>query len=70
MSDTDYDSDISSDTCSDNIILHSKMLKIIDFHEESQMMLLNKESHFFQRMKIYFLKEKLHIDLKIYFYFL
>jgi hypothetical protein len=44
-----------------------KIMTIIDMNESSQKEYTQLETDFYQRMKMYFLKHKLHIDLKIYF---
>ena len=44
-----------------------KIMKTIDINECSQREYSKQESEFFQKMKLYFLMHKLHIDLKIHF---
>lgn len=66
-----YDSDIETESSNyEYCELNSRIMKVIDFHEESLKLKTLHESLFFERMNINFLKYKLHMDLKIYFYFL
>ncbi len=66
-----YDADIDTESSNyEYCEMNSRIMKIIDFNEESGKLYSHHESLFFERMKMYFLKHKLHLDLKIYFYFL
>lgn len=51
-------------------IFHSveyEIMQTIDINESSNREYIDIETEFYQRMKMYFLKHKLMIDLRIYF---
>ena len=46
-----------------------QIMNSINIHEKSNKDYFNLETVFYHRMKMYFLKHKLHVDLKIYFFY-